>query len=85
MARDYSSSRRKFLQQLSSSTLLLSAGSLGSFGSEEKAEERILHYEKKVSANDTIRIACIGMGIMGFNDVNTALKVPGVEMVAACD
>jgi predicted dehydrogenase len=85
MASDRSNSRRKFLQQLSSSTLLLSAGSLSSFGSEEKAEERILHYEKKISSNDKIRVACIGMGIMGFNDVNTALKVPGVEMVAACD
>jgi len=37
------------------------------------------------AANDTIRIGVIGMGIMGFNDVSTALKVPGVEWVAACD
>jgi predicted dehydrogenase len=85
MARDHSKSRRKFLQQLSSSTLLLSAGPLSSLISKEKAEERILQYEKKISANDTIRLGCIGMGIMGYNDVNTALKVPGVEMVAACD
>jgi predicted dehydrogenase len=85
MPNDRSSSRRKFLQQLSSSTLLLSAGSLSSLASKEKAEEHILHHEKKISSNDKIRIAGIGMGIMGFNDVNTALKVPGVEMVAACD
>jgi predicted dehydrogenase len=85
MPKDHSSSRRKFLQQLSSSTLIVSAGSLSSLVSKEKAEERILHYEKKISSNDTIRIGCIGMGIMGFNDVNTAVKVPGVEMVAACD
>jgi hypothetical protein len=25
------------------------------------------------------------MGIMGFNDVNTALKVQGTELVAVCD
>ena len=37
------------------------------------------------SPNDTIRIGVIGMGIMGFNDLNTALKVPGVEWAAACD
>ena len=85
MAKDHSASRRKFLQQLSSSTLLLSAGSIGALAAEEKIEEQILHYERKISSNDKIRIAGIGMGIMGFNDVNTALKVPGIELVAACD
>lgn len=79
------SSRRKFLQQLTSSSLLLTAGPFASLANEEKIEEKILHYEKKFSANDNIRIGCIGMGIMGYNDVNSALKVPGVEMVAACD
>jgi predicted dehydrogenase len=39
----------------------------------------------RFSPNDNIRIGVIGMGIMGFNDVTTALKVPGVEWVAACD
>lgn len=85
MSNKHSSSRRKFLQKLSGSTLLLSAGSLSALALEEKAEKRILAYERKISSNDKIRVAGIGMGIMGFNDVNTALKVPGVEMVAACD
>jgi predicted dehydrogenase len=63
----------------------MAAAPLAGLAAEEKAEERILAYEKKFSANDKIRIGVIGMGIMGYNDLNTALKVPGVELVAACD
>jgi predicted dehydrogenase len=37
------------------------------------------------SANDRIQIATIGLGMMGLNDTNTALKVPGVELVAVAD
>lgn len=40
---------------------------------------------QKISANDRIRIAVIGTGGMGMGDVNTALMVEGVEVVAACD
>ncbi|MFY9611069.1 MAG: Gfo/Idh/MocA family oxidoreductase, partial [Blastocatellia bacterium] len=39
----------------------------------------------QVSANDKIRLATIGVGGQGSADTNTALKVPGVEMVAAAD
>lgn len=37
------------------------------------------------SANDNIQIAVIGAGGMGSGDVRTALKIPGVRLVAAVD
>jgi len=78
-------SRRKFLQQLGGSSLLLTTGTLSSFAADERTEEKILRYQKKIGPADTVRIACIGMGIMGYNDLSTALKVPGIQLVAACD
>lgn len=80
-----SSSRRRFLKTLGSSTLALAAAPLTGLAAEEKTEERIIAYQKKTAPSDKIRLGAIGMGIMGYNDVRTALKVPGVELVAACD
>jgi predicted dehydrogenase len=77
-------SRRKFLQQLGGTALALTAGTLSGLAAEER-EQRILHWEKKISANDNINIAAIGLGIMGHNNLNTALKIPGVKLVAVCD
>ena len=34
---------------------------------------------------DRLQIATIGVGIQGINDTRTALRVPGVELVAAAD
>lgn len=39
----------------------------------------------KVSANDTIQIATIGIGGQGSGDTRNALKVPGVKLVAVAD
>jgi predicted dehydrogenase len=41
--------------------------------------------QNKVSPNDRIRIATIGIGGMGTEDTHSALSVPGVELVAVCD
>ncbi|MBT8396708.1 MAG: Gfo/Idh/MocA family oxidoreductase, partial [Gemmatimonadetes bacterium] len=35
--------------------------------------------------NDQVQLAVIGAGGMGMADVDTALQVPGVKLVAACD
>ncbi|HEY8659469.1 MAG TPA: Gfo/Idh/MocA family oxidoreductase [Hanamia sp.] len=83
--KESSSSRRKFIKQITGTTLALGAGSLASFAAEEKMEERVIHYQKNISSNDRINVAVIGMGIMGNNNTNTALKVLGVQLVAACD
>ena len=79
------SERRKFIKQLGGSALLLGAGSLKSLAAKEQHENIILAHQQKYSSNDKVRIAGIGMGIMGYNDVNDAIKVPGVEIVACCD
>src|SRR6516162_3958432 len=85
MQKDSRASRRKFLQQIGSTGILLAANPLSSLTAEEKAEERILRYEKPFTSNDKIRLAVIGYGIQGHGDLATALKVPGVELAGVCD
>src|SRR6476660_9458320 len=79
------SSRRKFLQQIGSNGILLAAGPLSGLAEKQKAEERVIRYDKKISSNYKVNLAVIGFGIQGHMDVATALKVPGVQLVAACD
>ncbi len=45
----------------------------------------ILKRRSRIPANDRINLACIGMGLMGFGDVETALALEGIEFVAAAD
>lgn len=61
------------------------AAPLTSLAAREKAEERILRYEKPIAANDKIRIGVIGYGVQGHFDLETALQVPGVELAGICD
>lgn len=85
MNTDNSKARRRFLQQIGAVTLAASTSPLSSLAAREKAEERILHYERKISANDKIRLGVIGYGVQGHFDLDTALKVPGVELAGICD
>jgi predicted dehydrogenase len=80
-----SSSRRKFLKQLTGTALAMGAGPVASLAAKENLETQILQYQKKFTANDAINIAVIGMGIMGNNNAASSLQVPGIKMVAACD
>ena len=75
--------RRQFIQKMGASVASMAVGS-AAIASNKPAPE-ILHSSIRVSANDKIRIGLIGAGIIGHFDTDTALRVPGVEMVAACD
>jgi hypothetical protein len=80
-------SRRKFIQKFTTSVVgaamvpevLRAAGN----GPAERAES--LKRLSQFSANDTIQIGLIGAGGMGLADANTAITVPGVKLIAACD
>jgi predicted dehydrogenase len=79
------SSRRRFLQQIGATGLLAAVAPLSSLAAREKAEERTIFYERKISVGDTIKLGVIGYGVQGHFDLETALKVPGVELAGICD
>ena len=71
------STRRRFLSRLPALIAApLTAGQL--------AAHSTLH-APRLAANDRINLACIGMGIQGFQDTNAALKTEGIQLVAVCD
>ena len=77
-------SRRKFIRQLGGTSLLMASGTIQMLAADE-TQKRIIPSMQNISPNDKIRIATIGMGIMGHADTDTALKVPGIELAAVCD
>src|SRR5215217_112691 len=85
MSKQTPSSRRRFLQQIGATGMLAAIAPLSSLAIKQKAEERTLLYEKKISVGDTIRLGVIGYGVQGHFDLETALKVPGVELAGICD
>ncbi len=81
MTNPQGNSRRAFLK----SAAAASAMATTSLGARAYTLEPTVEMPKPTGPNDKVRIATIGMGIIGFIDTNTALKVPGVELVAAAD
>src|SRR5690606_16077262 len=69
--------RRKFIQSLGAASLLAA--------SESFAKPFHIIKDMRISPNDKIRFATIGMGIQGHYDTNSALKAGGTELVAAAD
>ena len=79
--------RRKFLKHLTLSTAAVSSAPhilARSYTEDQKIEGRE-NITKKYAANDLINLALIGSGIQGIYDTNSALRVDGVKLVAACD
>ena len=72
------SSRRKFLQR---SMTLLGGGVLASSWKGGPYEA----FKLPLKASDTLNIGAIGINGMGWSNVNGALTVPGVNLVALCD
>ena len=87
MTKSTENSRRGFLKQLGKSAAVMAITPTALSTAATQSQFTYLNLVKKqpIAANDRIRIALIGTGGMGIGDMNTALQVPGVEIVAACD
>ncbi len=84
MKENSGSSRRSFIRKLATTSAAVAAGA------NVFATENTNRYFEKLkrtpqSANDNINIALIGGGGMGTQDALTALKVPGIKLIAVCD
>ena len=77
-------SRRRFVGALASGALAAGATPIG-LSAQPQRERHVLAARRHQSANDQIQLAVIGAGGMGMADVATALRVPGVKLVAAAD
>ena len=81
-------SRRAFLGQLAAGSLAATGFAPLLTAAERRTASRLVARELpelRYSPNDTIQLAVIGAGGMGMADVATALRIPGVKLVAACD
>ncbi|GAC1424473.1 MAG: hypothetical protein NVSMB7_00460 [Chitinophagaceae bacterium] len=56
-----------------------------SIAAAESRRQQFVLKRKPYSPNDNIQIALIGAGGMGNADTSTAVTVPGIKLIAACD
>ncbi len=76
-------SRRSFLKKIAGTGV--AAASLPSLAATRPEKEYLLRRKSNIAPSDKIRLGAIGMGIMGYNNVESALQVPGMELAAVCD
>jgi predicted dehydrogenase len=84
---DSQNSRRSFLKRAALGTAAVTSAPMMLSGN---YNQRLLlgsrsYTSGTFSANDNINLALIGTGIQGINDTTSALRVPGVKLVATCD
>jgi predicted dehydrogenase len=84
MSKSGNTSRRSFIKKLGATAAAVSGNAI-LLPSSSHASQQISVPARPFAANDKIRIACIGTGLMGFGDIETALQVNGVELAAVCD
>ena len=77
-------SRRTFVGNLASAALAAGA-TPRILSAAERRDVHTLAARRHQSANDQLQLAVIGAGGMGMTDVDTALQVPGVKLLAAAD
>jgi hypothetical protein len=79
-------SRRAFLGKFTKALVGASVfPSIVTAADKQRNIQSLLRTPHKYAANDNIQIALIGAGGMGNADADTAITVPGVKLVAACD
>lgn len=81
-----SKSRRSFLKK-ALGTAVVAGAAPAVWGNPRRVTELVAPGipKRTYAANDNVNVAVIGMGIMGFSNAETTVKVPGVKLVAACD
>jgi predicted dehydrogenase len=81
------SSRRAFIKKALTTSILASGVTTISQGNNARELVPLKHdwSEKSFGPNDKVNIAAIGLGIMGFNNLEHTTKIPGVKLVAAAD
>ncbi|WP_165226933.1 Gfo/Idh/MocA family protein [Aquisphaera insulae] len=78
--------RRSFLKSASVASLLPAVATTAKGANVfELRREASAEAARPAGPNDRVRIATVGMGIIGFIDTTCALKVPGTELVAVAD
>ena len=81
---DRPTSRRGFLGSLAASAIAAGATPHWLSAAERSIADSMTRTHRR-SRNDDIQLAVIGAGGMGMADVQTALRIPGVRLVAAAD